>query len=269
MTNYQGWRHTDVHLLTSPLLLHHLLRLLSDRLQSVDEKLGDTRNQLHHSTHGYTQEQHLLDIQLSYSTNQSAYDNTKHNGLTQHTKLLLQALSVDIELRETWNLVEQPVDANGKSREALAERLWDADAIHIVVITLELLGCQIGHHQRDDVAHDSCEIAPSQTLIHHEICHSTNEGEVPVVPQVDVDRTCTFGYEQQEVHTQTDGNDQCAYSRIVCHSCSSRPTHIEHAQLEIVKLRNLAQRTTEVVGQQGCHNTQSHETDTHVESRFQ
>ena len=236
MTNYQGWRHTNVNLLTSPLLLHHLLRLLSDRLQSVDEELCDTRNQLHHSTHGYTQKQHFLDIQLGHSTNQSTYDDTQHDGLAQHTKLLLQSLSVDVELRETRNLVEQPVDANGKSREALAERLWDADAIHIVVITLELLGCQIGHHQRDDVAHDSCEITPSQTLIHHEICHSTNEGEVPVVPQVDVDRTRALGDQQQEVDAQTDGDDERAHSCVIGHSSGSRPAHVEYGEVQIKDL---------------------------------
>ena len=98
MTYHQGWRHADIHLLACPLLLNHLLRLLSNRLQTVDEQLRDTRNQFHHGSHGHTQEEHLLDVELGYSTNQGTYDDTQHDGLTQHTELTLQSLGIDVEL---------------------------------------------------------------------------------------------------------------------------------------------------------------------------
>ena len=44
MTDHQRRRHADIHFLTSPFLLHHLLRLLSNRFQTVDEEFRDTRN---------------------------------------------------------------------------------------------------------------------------------------------------------------------------------------------------------------------------------
>ena len=192
MTDHQCRRHADIHFLTSPFLLHHLLRLLGNRFQTVDKEFRDTRYQLHHGTHRHTQEHHLLDVQLCHSTNQGTHDDTQYDGFTQHTELPLQSLGIDVELRETRNLVEQPVDADGKGRKALTERLRDGDALHIIVIALELRSCQVGHHQRDDIADDGGEIAPHQTLVHHEIGHSPDKGEVPVVPQVDIHRTRTF-----------------------------------------------------------------------------
>ena len=235
MTNDQCWRHADVDFLTSPLLLNHLLRLLSNRFQTVDEELGDTGDELHHSTHRHTEEEHLLDVQLGHSTNQGAYNHTQHDRLTQYAEFLLQSLGIDVELREAWNLVEQPVDGDGEGRKTLTERLWDGDAIHIVVVALELLGCEVGHHQCDDVADDGGEVAPCQRLVHDEICHSTNEGEVPVVPEVDVDRAGTFGNEQQEVDAQTDGDDECANGSVVSYSCSCGPAHVEYTELEVVE----------------------------------
>ena len=53
-------RHADIHLLALELTLHHLLRLLGDRHQSVDKQTGDARNELHHGTHGDTQEEYRL-----------------------------------------------------------------------------------------------------------------------------------------------------------------------------------------------------------------
>ena len=236
MTNHQCGRHADVYFLTSPLLLNHLLRLLSNRFQTVDEKFGDAWYQLHHGTHRHTEEQHLLDIQLSHSTYQRTYNHTQYNRLTQHTEFLFQSLRIDIELRESRNLIQQPVDADSECREALTERLRDGDTVHIVVVALELISSQIGHHQCDDVTDDGSKIAPRQTLVHHEIGHSTDKGEVPVVPQVDVHCTCTFCNKQQEIHTQTNGDDQCAHSCIISHCRSSGPTHIKHTELQVIEL---------------------------------
>ena len=235
MTYHEGRRHTDIHLLSSPLLLYHLLGLLGNRLQTVDEEFRDAGYQFHHGTHGHTEEQHFLDIHLGHSTNQGTHDDTQHDRLTEYTELLFQAIGIDIKFREAGNPVEQPVDADGKGRKALAERLGNRDTVHIVVVALELLGRQVGHHQGDDIADDGSEIAPSQALIHHEVSHGSDKGEVPVVPQVDIHCARAFCDKQQEVHTQTDGDDQCAHRRVIGHCRSSRPTHVEHAELQVVQ----------------------------------
>ena len=89
---------------------------------------------------------------------------------------------------------------------------------------------------------------------------------MPVVPQVDVHRTCTFSNKHQEVHAQTDGNNQCSYCGIVSNSSSSGPTHVEHTELQVVQTRDFRQRITKIIGQQGGHNTESDKTDAHIES---
>ena len=235
MTYHEGRRHTDIHLLASPLLLYHLLGLLGNRLQTVDEEFRDAGYQFHHGTHGHTEEQHFLDIHLGHSTNQGTHDDTQHDRLTEYTELLFQAIGIDIKFREAGNPVEQPVDADGKGRKALTERLRDGDSIHIIIILLEFIGSQVCHHQCDNVAHDSGEIAPYQTLIHHEVSHSPDKGEVPVVPQVDIHRSGTLGDKQQEIDTQTDWDDQCTHCRVISYCSCCRPSHIEHPKLQVVE----------------------------------
>ena len=159
MTDDQSRRHTDVYLHSSEALLGNLLSLLGNGFQTIDEQTGDTRNEFHHSSHCYTEEQNLLDVELCCPTDESTNDNTKHQRFSQHTELLLQSLSINVEFRETRNAVEQPVDDNGEYREALTERLWNANALQVVVL-LELLSSKVCHNEGDDVAHDSCEIAP-------------------------------------------------------------------------------------------------------------
>ena len=229
MTYHERRAHADIYFLTGPFLLNHFLSLLGNGFQTVDKQFGDTGNQLHHGTHRHTEEEHLLDIQLGHGTNQGTHNHTQHQRLAEHTELLLQSFGINIELRESGNLIQQPVDANGKSRETLAERLRNADTVHIIIVALELLGSQVGHHQCNDVAHDGSEIAPCQTLIHHEIGHGTNESEMPVVPEVDIHRAGGLGNQHQEVHAQTDGDNQRTYGRVVSHGGSGRPSHVEHA----------------------------------------
>ena len=101
MTNYQGRTHTDVNLLTVELGLYQFLSLLRDWLQTIDKQKGDTRNQLHHCSHGHTEEENLLDIELCSPTNQGTHYHTKYQWFTKNTKLLLQSFCIDIEFRET------------------------------------------------------------------------------------------------------------------------------------------------------------------------
>ena len=65
-----------------------------------------------------------------------------------------------------------------------------------VVEALELVGGIVGHDQGDDVADDGGEEAP-QDAVAGEVDHGTDEGEVPVVPEVDVDRAGGLGNKHQ------------------------------------------------------------------------
>ena len=97
MTDDQGWRHADIDLLAGPLLLHHLLRLLGYRLQTVDEEFRDTWDELHHGTHRHTEEHDFLDVELCHGTDQGTDDDTQHDGFTEYAELLLQSLGVDVK----------------------------------------------------------------------------------------------------------------------------------------------------------------------------
>ena len=230
MTNHQGRTHTDMHLLAVELGLHQFLGLLRDRLQTVNKQGSDTRNQLHHGSHGHTEEENLLDVELCCPTNQGSHDNTQNQWLTQHTKLLLQSLCIDIELRETRNHIHCLVEEDGEWHEALAEWLRNGDTVQVVVL-LELLCGQICTYQCNDVADDGCKVPPKQTLTHHEVSHGTDKGEMPVVPEVDVHRTGGLGYQHQEVDSQADWDNQGTHRCVISHGSGCRPTHVKHVQL--------------------------------------
>ncbi len=65
---------------------------------------------------------------------------------------------------------------------------------------LELVGGEVGCHESYDVADDGSEISPSKALARKEIDNGADEGEVPVVPQVDVHGSCGLGQKHQEVN---------------------------------------------------------------------
>ena len=118
---------------------------------------------------------------LSEQGDERTHDDTQHQGVSQLSEFLFQSVSVYVQFAEARYLVQCLVEDDGQGHEALAERLGDGDALQLVV-ALELLGREVGAYQGDDVADDGGEIAPGQTLPHHEVDHGSYEGEVPVVP---------------------------------------------------------------------------------------
>ena len=273
MTDDEGGAHADVHLLAVELLLHHLLSLLADRHQTVDEELGDTRNQLHDSTHDDAKRENRLgSVAIPFlhaeGSDEGAHDDTEDERFAQHAELLLQSFGVDVELREARYLVQEPVDTDGKGHEALAERLRDADAVELIVL-LELLCREVSHNQSEHIADDSGEVAPSEALVLDEIHYGADEGEVPIVPQVDVHRACGFRQHHQEVHTQTNRYDQCADGGVVSHGSSCRPSHVEDAELQVVDLRDVFQRAVEVSRQQCRDDAEANETDAYIKTALQ
>ena len=202
-------------------------------------------------------------------TNQGTHDDTQHQRFAQHAELLFQTLSINVELREAGDAVEQPVDSDGKRRKTLTERLRNADTVHILIVALEAVCRQVCHHQRHNIAADGSEIAPQQRLIHHEVGYSTDKGEVPIVPQVNVHRTCTLGNKQQEVDAQADGNNQCANGCIIGHSGGGRPSHVEHSQIQIENLGDCIKGCVEVGSQQSRDDAQAHKTDTNIQAALE
>ena len=168
---------------------------------------------------------------MRHGRDDHTHDDTEDKGLAEHAKLLLQTLGIDIEFVETRNAVQEPPQADGKRRETLAERLWHGDARKIVIL-LEPVGRQVGHDKGEDVTHDSCEITPEKALVEDKIDHGTDEGKMPVVPQVDVDSARSLRDDHEEVDAKTDGDDEGTHSGVVSHRSGSGPAHVEDAEIE-------------------------------------
>ena len=249
MADNESGAHTDVDLLAVELRLNQLLCLLRNGLQSLNEERCDTWDKLHNGTHCNAEEEHLLDVKLCCPTDEHTYDYTQYERFAEHAKLLLHALSIDVELREARNAVESLVEDDGERHEALAERLRNRYAVEVVML-LELLGCKVGTYQSVDVADDGCEVAPQQALAHHKVNNGTDECKMPVVPKVDIDSTCGLGDEHEEVYAKTDGDDERTDSGVVSHSGSSRPTHVKHVELQMIDFGDALERIVEVGGEQ-------------------
>ena len=170
VTDDECRRHADVQFLVcTELLGDKLARGLRDRLQTLDEEGCDARDKLHDGTHLDAQSEcgrNLVDefggVLASQTADDDADDDTEEERFAEETELLLHALRVDVNLVDARYVVQCLVDDDGEGHEALAERLWDGDAVHAFVEALELLGGEVGKHEGDDVADDGSEEAPCQ-----------------------------------------------------------------------------------------------------------
>ena len=268
MTNDQCRRHANINFLALELLLHHFLSLFRNGFQSIDEEACDAWYQFHHCTHRHTQRQYCLDVQLGSNTNEDAHNDTQHQRFAQDTKLLLQSLGIHIQFGKARNQVKPFVNQHSKGGETLAERLRNRDARQ-VIMGLKLLGSQVSHNKRDNIANDGSEIAPCQRLTHHKVSHSTDKGEMPIIPEINVYGTCTFSNKEQEVDTKQNRDNQGAYGRIVSHSGSSRPSHVKHLQRPLIEVGYILQRRGEIICQQFRNHIESHETNAHIETTFE
>ena len=134
---------------------------------------------------------------------------------------------------------------------------------------MELVGSEVCHDKRDDVTDDSGEITPEKALVENEIDHSTDESEMPVVPQVDIDRARGLRDDHEEIDAEADRDDESAYGGVVSDRGSSGPAHVEDTEVEREDVLNGLQRVFEVIGQKGCDDTEADEADADIKARLQ
>ena len=118
---------------------------------------------------------------LEQRGNQRADQNTEEQGFAHDTELLLHAFRIDVELVKTGDEIKSFIDEQRKGDETLTERLGNGNALHLIVVTLELFGCEVGHNQGNDITDDGCKEAPPD-ISGSEIDNSTDKGEMPIVP---------------------------------------------------------------------------------------
>ena len=198
----------------------------------------------------------------------AAHDYAKEKRVAHDAELSFHSFRVDVQLVKARNLVEQLVDDQRERHESLAERLRDGDAVHLVVVRLELLAGQVGHHHCDDVADDSGEESPPD-VSGSEINHRPDEREVPIVPKVDVDGLGGFGQQHKDVDAQTYRNDERADGRVVRHGSCGGPSHVENLEAKPVDFGHFLQRVAQTARQQCGDHRKPYESDSHQKSAFQ
>ena len=159
-------------------------------------------------------------------------------------------------------------DYPGERHETGTERLRNRNTVHILVELLEFLCSEIRDNQRNDVANYSCEEAPQQA-VRSEVGQRADKGEMPVVPQVDIDRFGRPRQQHQQVNAQTNRDNQRAYRSIVGYTGGRGPSHIENLELQIINIDNAVQSRAEGGGQQSGHDGEADETDADQQSAFE
>ena len=135
---------------------------------------------------------------------------TPRNRGSQNTEFALHTFRIDVQPVDSGNPVKQVVDYDCKRDEALAERLGNRDPFQVVVVLLELPGGEIRHDQCDDVADDGCK-EPPPDIVRSKIDYGTDEGKMPVVPEINVDGACRTCQKHEDIYPQANGNDESAH----------------------------------------------------------
>ena len=273
MADHQGRTHADVEacgMLELP--FHQALGRFCDGFQPFDEEGRDPGNQLHHRAHLDAQAEDLRDAlhdlaptAAGKSADQAADEDAQEERLAQDAEFLLHPFRVDVETVHAGNLVHRLAEHDGEGDESLAERLRDRDPVDILIEGLEILGRQVGHHERDDEADDGGEEAPPDA-VRREVHHGADEGVMPVVPQVDVHGLGRAQEQQEDVDAQADRDDEGAHGGVVGDGRGRGPTHVEDAEVEVVDVRHRRQGSAQAAGQQGRHDGETDETDAHLQA---
>jgi hypothetical protein len=92
---------------------------------------------------------------------------------------------------------------------------------------------------------------------------------VPVVPQVNVDSAGASQENQYEIDSKTNRDDEGTDRGVVGYRSCSRPTHIEHLELESVDADYIVQGRAKTGGEEAGDNTQTYETDTYEKAALE
>ena len=238
MADYQRGAHADVEPVgTLEFACYQLACGVADGFQAFDEEHRDARNEFHHRAHLDAQAEDVGDFVDNFipgaageASDAHADYNTEKQRLAEHAEFAFQSLGVDFQTVHAGNLVETLVYGPCKGHKTCAERLWNRDSVHAVVESLEFLGRDIGQDKRDDIADYGTEESPRERVA-GEVDYGADEGEVPVVPEVDVDGARGLGEEHQKVDAQTHGDDERAHGSVVGHRGGCGPSHVEHLEL--------------------------------------
>ena len=168
---------------------------------------------------------------MSHCSYQTTNDNTQDYRFSQNAEFLLKSLGINVEFAKSRYLIQKPVDDPGERRKTLAERLRDGNSRKIIV-GLEFVRCKVCHHESYNIAYDGCKIPPCKALAGKEVDHGTDEGEMPVIPEVYVHRPCCFSDKHQEVDAKAYRNDECPHRCVVGYAGSCGPSHIKDAKIK-------------------------------------
>lgn len=145
----------------------------------------------------------------SKQADKQADDGTQKDGLTKDAELLLHRTNVDVDLVQARNLVDNPVDGEGDRSVSTGEAVRDGDAGEAEGLLDQRSG-QVADDEDDNLVDDSGGDTKSD-VVGNDGNESAGEGEVPVVPDIDVSGLGGVGEQHEHVHEQAQRNDDGAH----------------------------------------------------------
>ena len=248
---------------------------LRNRFETFDKERCDARDEFHHRTDFDAQTENIWNFLHQFAptcarqtADDDSDDDSKEEWLSEESEFLFHTLSVDVQFVKARNLVETGVDCLSKWHKSLAERLRNGYSLHTLIESLEF-GCgAVGKDKGDDIADNRREKSP-ENAVHRKIDHRSDEGEMPIVPKVDVDRAGGLCQEHQKVHSKADRDYERTDGSVVGNGCGSRPSHIEDLELKSVNLHHLRKCRSESAGEKSSDDRKSDESHSYEQTAFE
>ncbi|MCQ2259499.1 MAG: hypothetical protein MJZ41_16165 [Bacteroidaceae bacterium] len=92
---------------------------------------------------------------------------------------------------------------------------------------------------------------------------------MPIVPEVDIDGSCTSKKHKKKVDSQTHRNDERAHCRVIRNRCCCRPSHVKHIERKAECFNNGRKCRAQRLSQETCDDSESDKTHTYKKSALE
>ena len=157
-----------------------------------------------------------------------ADDGPQHDGVAKNAKLLLEPAHVYVDVLDDRDAVEDPVDGEGDGRVGTREAVGDRDAGKAEGL-LDERGGEVPDDENDDLVDDGGGDAQAH-VVGHDGDEGAREGEVPVVPDVDVGGLRGVGEQHEHVHQKPQRDDDRPDDGAHGDGRGCGPSHVHHGQ---------------------------------------
>ena len=232
MADQNGRVEADVDLAAAGALLNEVAGGFRDRDQAFHQDLHHARQQQHHGGKVDAGLQHLGDhpgniirVPETDGAQHHADDETQNHRLTQHAKALLDVISAEIDVTQARDTVDDPVHGHGDGQDLHRQEMRHRNTRQAIE-ALHGLGAPVGEDQADHGDDGGSGKAHAERIGGRDH-QRADEGKVPEVPHVHVQRAGEAPEQHHNVHGNADGDDPEADLRAEGNGGRRRPAHID------------------------------------------